>query len=100
MAAGVNQNFRALVEETLSGDEIYSNGNPNLLVVGNESLYIYALTRQPDCNGDTWGCVLLDSPYSPQFASDGGLGLAAGAQAAGVSVHQLDWDHFADAQFA
>ncbi len=93
MAARVNQNWRPVVEETLSGDEIYSNGSPNLLVVGNESLYIYALTRQPTCDGDTWGCVLLDSPHPAQFASDGGLGLAAGAQAAGVSVHQLDWDH-------
>jgi len=32
-------------------DEIYSNGSPNLLVVGNESLYIYALNRQPACDG-------------------------------------------------
>ena len=93
MAARVNQNWQPVVEETLSGDEIYSNGRPNLLVVGNQSLYIYALTRQPTCDGDTWGCVLLDSPHPAQFASDGGLGLAAGAQAAGVSVHQLDWDH-------
>jgi hypothetical protein len=92
-AAVINQHWQPSVEETLSGDEIYSNGSPNLLVVGNESLYIYALTRQPSCDGDTWGCVLLDSPHPAQFASDGGLGLAAGAHAAGVSVHQLDWDH-------
>jgi hypothetical protein len=93
VAAVINQDWQPSAEETLSGDEIYSNGSPNLLVVGNESLYIYALTRQPACDGDTWGCVLLDSPHPAQFASDGGLGLAAGAQAAGVSVHQLDWDH-------
>ena len=48
---------------------------------------------RPTCDGDTWGCVLLDSPQAAQFSSDGGLGLAAGARAAGVSVHQLDWDH-------
>jgi len=35
--------------------------------------------------GYTWGCVLLDSPHPAQFASDGGLGLAAGAQAAGLA---------------
>jgi hypothetical protein len=93
LASGVNQQWQPNVAETLSGDEIYSNGSPNLLVVGNTSLYIYALTRQPTCDGDTWGCVLLDSPPMAQFASDGGLGLAAGAQAAGVTVHQLDWDH-------
>jgi hypothetical protein len=93
MAARINQDWQPKVKETLSGDEIYSNGSPNLLVVGNESLYIYALTRQPACDGDTWGCVLLDSPHPAQFASDGGLGLAAGAQAAGIRVHQLDWDH-------
>lgn len=92
-AAEINRHWQPSVEETLSGDEIYSNGSPNLLVVGNESLYIYALTRQPTCDGDTWGCVLLDSPHAAQFSSDGGLGLAAGARSAGVRVHQLDWDH-------
>lgn len=93
LAAVVNQQWQPKVAETLSGDEIYSNGNPNLLVVGNDTLFIYALTRQPSCDGDTWGCVLLDSPKPDQFSSDAGLGLAAGAQAAGISVHQLDWDH-------
>jgi hypothetical protein len=92
-AAAINQAWQPQVEETLSGDEIYSNGQPNLLVIGNDSLYIYALTRQPSCDGETWGCVLLDSPNTAQFASDAGLGLAAGAQAAGIGVHQLDWDH-------
>jgi len=93
LAAAVNARWQPSISETLSGDEIYSNGRPNLLVVGNDSLYIYALTRQPTCDGETWGCVLLDQPDCPQFSSDGGLGLAAGAQAAGLSVHQLDWDH-------
>ena len=92
-AAKTNGQWEPMVEETLSGDEIYSNGSPNLLLVGNDSLYIYALTRQPTCDGETWGCVLLDAPDSSQFASDGGTGLAAGAKAAEVKVHQLDWDH-------
>lgn len=92
-AARINGQWEPRVEETLSGDEIYSNGSPNLLLVGNDSLYIYALTRQPTCDGETWGCVLLGVSNSPQFASDGGLGLAAGAKAAEVAVHQLDWDH-------
>jgi hypothetical protein len=64
-----------------------------LLVVGNDSLYIYALTRQPSRDGQTWGLVLLDSPPSPQFSSDGGSGLAAGVEAAALAVHQADWDH-------
>jgi hypothetical protein len=92
-AAAVNQAWQPQIEETLSGDEIYANGQPNLLVVGNDSLYIYALSRQPDCDGETWGCTLLDGPDCPQFASDAGTGLAAGVKAAGVEVHQLDWDH-------
>jgi len=93
-AAGeVNSQWQPQVTETLSGDEIYSNGSPNLLVVGNDSLYIYALTRQPDCDGETWGCVLLDTVPVSQFSSDGGKGLAAGAKTASVGVHQLDWDH-------
>jgi hypothetical protein len=93
LAVAVNARWQPRVSETLSGDEIYSNGSPNLLLVGNDSLYIYALTRQATCDGETWGCVLLDQPACPQFSSDGGLGLAAGAQAAGLRVHQLDWDH-------
>ncbi len=93
IAARVNGQWEPTLEETLSGDEIYSNGSPNLLLVGNGSLYIYALMRQPSCDGETWGCILLDAPDQPQFASDGGTGLAAGAKAAEVKVHQLDWDH-------
>jgi hypothetical protein len=93
-AAGqVNAQWQPSVFETLSGDELYSNGSPNLLVVGNDSLYIYALTRQPGCDGETWGCVLLDTPDDAPFASDGGTGLAAGVKEAAVKVHQLDWDH-------
>jgi hypothetical protein len=93
LAAGVNASWQPTVTETLSGDEIYSNGSPNLLLVGNDSLYIYALTRQPTCDGETWGILLLDHPHCPQFSSDGGTGLAAGVQEAGLQVHQLDWDH-------
>ncbi len=92
-AKEVNQSWEATGGESLSGDEIFSNGQPNLLVVGNESLYIYALTRQDGCDGDTWGCVLLDMPSTVQFSSDAGQGLAAGAKAAGIKQHQLDWDH-------
>ncbi len=93
LAAQVNQSWKPSTSETLSGDEIYSNGNPNLMVIGNETLYIYALTRQPACDGETWACVLLDLPDCPQFSSDAGTGLAAGVQLAGRTVHQLDWDH-------
>lgn len=92
-ATAVNQAWQPDIGETLSGDEIYANGQPNLLVVGNQSLYIYALSRQPDCEGDTWGCVLLELPESPLFASDAGTGLAAGVKAVEIERHQLDWDH-------
>jgi hypothetical protein len=93
-AAGrVNAAWCPMAEETLAGDEIYSSGEPNLLVIGNESLYIYALTRQAECDGETWACVLWDSPDCPQFASDAGTGLAAGAKLADLAVHQVDWDH-------
>ena len=92
-AAAVNERWQPAVDETLSGDEIYSNGAPNLLVVGNDSLYIYALTRQPMSDGETWGCVLLETPHTPQFASDAGKGLAAGVKEAEIEIHQLDWDH-------
>jgi hypothetical protein len=93
IAAQVNLSWKPSNHETLSGDEIYSNGSPNLMVIGNDTLYIYALTRQATCDGETWACVLLDTPDSPQFSSDAGTGLAAGAKTAGITVHQLDWDH-------
>ena len=92
-AEEVNAQWQPAVEETLAGDEIYSHGAANLLLVGNDSLYIYALLRPAACDGDTWGCVLLEGPDTPQFASDGGTSLAAGAQAADIAVHQLDGDH-------
>ncbi len=92
-AAKANRAWKPVENETLSGDEIYANGEPNLLVVGNKSLYIYELTRPGDCDGDSWGCVLLDMPKDSQFASDAGTGLAAGVKAAEVATHQLDWDH-------
>ena len=92
-AADQNAAWQPSIGESLAGDELFSNGAPNLLVVGNDSLYIYTLTRQPTCDGDTWGAVLLDSPACPQFSSDAGSGLAAGVQAAALAVHQADWDH-------
>ncbi len=92
MAQQANEHLTPTKDESLAGDEIFSNGQPNLLVVGNESLYIYALTRQDGRDGDTWGCVLLDMPASQQFASDAGKGLAAGAKVADLP-QQLDWDH-------
>jgi hypothetical protein len=92
-AAIANQQWQPSIGESLSGDEIYSNGQPNLLVVGNDSLYIYALTRQDNCEGETWAGVLSDMPEHPQFASDAGTGLGAGVKMAEIKVHQLDWDH-------
>jgi hypothetical protein len=92
-AEQINQSMTPTGGESLAGDEIFSNGLPNLLVVGNETLYIYALTRQDERDGETWGCLLLDVPEIAQFASDAGLGLAAGAKAAEIAQHQLDWDH-------
>jgi len=92
-AAMVNASWQPSCGESLAGDELFSNRAPNLLVVGNDSLYIYALSRQPSRDGETWGLLLLDSPECPQFSSDGGSGLAYGVQAAELAVHQADWDH-------
>jgi len=92
-AASINRQWQPAIAELLSADEIYSNGSPNLLMVGTDSLYIYALTRQPDCDGETWACLLFDMPECPQVASDAGKGLRAGAEMAGMKGHQLDWDH-------
>jgi hypothetical protein len=92
-ATRVNAEWRPQRQESLSGDEIYSQGEPNLLVVGNESLYVYELIRQPDCTAETWGCVLLNYAQCPQFNSDAGVGLAGGVKLAEMPIHQLDWDH-------
>lgn len=91
-ARAQNACWTPAIGEGLAGDEIYSQGQPNLLVVGNDSLYIYALTRQSQRDGDTWGCVLLDTPDTPQLARDGGTGLRAGAALA-EKAEQLDWWH-------
>lgn len=92
-AAQVNRSWHPSVGEGLAGDELFAYGQPHLLVVGNDSLFIYALTQQPQRDGETWGCLLLDLPPSPQFASDDGTGLVAGLAEAGLDNHQLDWDH-------
>jgi hypothetical protein len=92
-AAELNLSLSPTVTESLSADEIFSNGQPNLLLVGNESLYIYALQRQEKCDGDSWGQLLLDAPDNVQLASDAGKGLLAGSEEAGITYHQLDWDH-------
>jgi len=81
------------IGESLSGDELYANGLPHLLVVGNDALYIYNLSQEAHCDGETWTPILQALPEHPQFASDAGSGLAAGVKAAGITVHQLDWDH-------
>ncbi|MCD4738730.1 MAG: hypothetical protein K8R89_05660 [Anaerolineae bacterium] len=86
--ARVNGQWEPTLEETLSGDEIYSNGSPNLLLAGNDSLYISALLRQPACEGETGDCVLLEAPAGLQFASAGGSGLAAGARTAEIKNQQ------------
>jgi hypothetical protein len=36
MAAQVNDGWQPQIKESLAGDEMYANGQPNLLVVGNE----------------------------------------------------------------
>jgi len=92
-AAQVNQREHPSVGEGLAGDELFAYGQPHLLVVGNDSLFIYALTPQPKRDSETWGRVLQDLPPTPQFASDGSTGLAAGLLAAGMDNQQLDWDH-------
>lgn len=92
-AQEVNQHWRPVVQEILAGDELYANGQPNLLLVGTDTLYIYALSRQPDCDGQTWGCLLLEVAAQGLLASDAGTGLALGAKLAKLASHQLDWDH-------
>jgi hypothetical protein len=91
-AAQVNAQWAPAIGEGLAADELYSNGQPNLLVVGSDSLYIYALTRQPTRDGQTWACVLWDTPDTTQLARDGGTGLQAGAAMAD-RPDQLDWWH-------
>lgn len=91
-AAQVNASWRPAIQESLAADEIYCQGVPNLLVVGSESLYIYALTQQDGQDGDTWGCVFLDVPMSAHVARDGGKGLCAGANLVG-QPGQMDWWH-------
>jgi transposase-like protein len=91
-AAAVNASWQPEIGEALAADEIYCQGVPNLLVVGSESLYIYALTQQEERDGETWAYVLLDTPQTGQLARDGGTGLRAGAILTD-RPDQLDWWH-------
>ena len=92
-AATCNAAWQPACDEGLAADELFANGQPHLLIVGNDSLFIYALSRQPTRDADTWGTLFLDAPAAPQVGTDGGSGLAAGLRAAGRATHQLDWDH-------
>jgi hypothetical protein len=40
VAPAVNRAWQPQIGETLAGDELYANGQPHLLLVGNDSLYI------------------------------------------------------------
>lgn len=91
-AREVNARWQSAIQESLAADEIYCQGVPNLLVVGNESLYIYALTQQKEQDRETWACVFWDVPASAHLARDGGKGLCAGAELAG-QPGQMDWWH-------
>jgi hypothetical protein len=91
-AARVNAEWQPAINEGLAADEIYCQGEPKLLVVGSESLYIYALTEQDGRDGETWACVLWDTPPTVQLARDGGTGLQAGASLT-ERAEQLDWWH-------
>jgi len=44
-AAVITRAWQPEIGESLAGDEIYAHGQPDLLVVGNESLDIYGLSR-------------------------------------------------------
>jgi hypothetical protein len=52
-ACQVNNQWQPQAAETPSGDELYSNRSPGLLLIGNDSLHIYALMRQPSCQKGT-----------------------------------------------
>jgi hypothetical protein len=92
-AAACNAAWQPAINESLAADELFADGQPHLLIVGNDSLFIYALSQQPARDADTWGCLFLDAPPAPQIGTDGGSGLAAGLRAAGRDCQQLDWDH-------
>jgi hypothetical protein len=91
-AAQVNASWQPALGEGLAADEIFCQARPNLVVVGSESLYIYALTQQDQRDGETWACVLWDTPVTGQLARDGGTGLHLGAQLT-QRPEQLDWWH-------
>lgn len=92
-AAAVNAAWQPASNEGLAADELFANNRPHLLIVGNDSLFIYSFSPQQHRDASTWGCAFLDAPDAPQVATDGGTGLAAGLQQAGRAEQQLDWDH-------
>src|SRR5206468_2074554 len=64
-AAACNAAWQPAIQEGLAADELFAQGQPHLLIVGNDSLFIYALSQQPARDAVTWGCLFLDAPAAP-----------------------------------
>lgn len=77
-------------------DEIYHAQRPILTGIDVPSGYCYLLQKHDQCDGDTWGVVLLELQDRgldlDQVLADGGAGLRAGHREAGYDPP--DYDHF------
>ena len=78
-------------------DELFAAGQPVLAVVDHASGLVAALEPATGRDETTWGCTSLDLAARGvaigSLTADGALGLAAGAQAAGLPAVRLDHWH-------
>jgi len=92
-AAVVNAAWQPASAESLAADELFAYDLAHLLVVGNDSLFLYALQAAPQRDGATWAALWRAVPGAGPVATDRGSGLAAGLAAVGRIQQELDWDH-------
>jgi hypothetical protein len=93
---------RALPEEAtgpvdVDADELFAGNKPVLGAVDPVTGRILALEGTENRDGTTWGCLFLDLAKGgtaiERMTADGGTGLRAGAQAAGLPDPKLDHWH-------
>jgi hypothetical protein len=92
-AAAINVAGHPQSSESLAADELFAYDLAHLLVIGNDSLFIYALQAAAHRDGATWAALWRAVPGDSPVATDGGSGLAAGLAAVGRTQQELDWDH-------
>lgn len=89
-ALAYHQSLSLPVAVLAEADEIFQGRQPCLTLVDGRSFLVLSLSAQEHRDATSWGCVLLDvqkqGVHFLDLASDGALGIRAGARAALVAL--------------